>query len=367
MQRAKRVLVCLVSVAMSVGLAGLAPASARPAPAASARVLREQQPHRDVRLPARLKVGNTLILHHALRTNAKQLVTVKARAFHRRTGREVSARDVAVIHKPSGRASVRLSGRVAMRVRVTLTAPATDRFSAFRQSRVYRTKASSSYKGPGELLGSGMGGPGKDAAKVRSWLVEAVGSAVVGDVYGWALGALFGSDGNAVDLQPVMDQLNEIKAQLNMISEKIDELNKEIDLNACQAQTTAAARAVAVIQDANDQMINLVTAKEARPSALNAWADQVLAVGGVGASIKEIHNVLAGIAGPTGSIGACAKAYRNDWKVPLGEADYYQRVWAYTSYFMRTELLAANIVVEASHYKAALGVQDGWQTDAQAS
>ena len=65
-------------------------------------------------------------------------------------------------------------------------------------------------------------------------------------------------------------------------------------------------------------------------------------------------NVLAGIAGPTRSIGACAKAYRNDWKVPLGEADYYQRVWAYTSYFMRTELLAANIVVEASHYKAAL-------------
>ena len=345
----RRALAAVVATSMMVGLVVASPAQAVEPVAAGAKT---QQPRKPVTFPKELKrKGKTRILAGPLRTNAGQKVQVVVKATHRKSGKPASGRDVATLYKPNGRTRVRLSGRTAMRVKIILKAPAVEGYSAFRVHQTYLTKRSKRYDGPYRSQLVGASGPGQVFTKVLGWLVESIASQGVGMVFGWAMGAIFGSGGDQ-NLQPIMDQLNEIKAQLNIISEKIDQLSRQVDFNACQAQTTAAARAVGVITDANDQLLTLVKSKESNAKELDRWSDQVLAVGGIGASLKEIHNVVAGLAGTNGSIGACGKAYRNNWKVALDEASYYDQIWAYTSFFMQTQLLASNLVVEAAHYKA---------------
>lgn len=334
-------------------MAGLVAAPPALAVEPVAKAVKTQQPRTPVKLPKKMKwIGKTRLLPGTIRTNAGQKVQVVVKAQHRKKGKRASGRDVATLYKPNGRAWVRLSGRTALRVKIILKAPAVEGYSAFRVHRTYLTKRSKKYDGPTRSQLVGASGPGQVFSKVLGWLVESVASEGVGMVFGWAMGAIFGGGGEQQNLQPIMDQLNEIKAQLNVITEKIDQLSRQVDFNACQAQTTAAARAVGVITDANDQLLNLVKSREANAKELDRWSDQVLAVGGLGASLKEIHNVVAGLAGTNGSIGACGKAYRNNWKVALDEADYYDQVWAYTTYFMQTQLLASNLLVEAAHYKA---------------
>ncbi len=346
----RRGFVVVVVTSLMTGLVASPPAlAAEPV----AKGVKTQQPRKPVKLPTKLKrMGKTRILPGTIRTNAGQKVQVVVKAQHRNRGKYASGRDVATVYKPNGRTWVRLSGRTALRVKVILKAPAVEGYSAFRVQRTYLTDRSKKYDGPNRKQLVGASGPGEVFSKVLGWLVESVASEGVGAVFGWAMGAIFGGGGEQQNLQPIMDQLNEIKAQLNVITAKIDQLSRQVDFNACQAQTTAAARAVAVITDANDQLLTLVKSKEANAKELDRWSDQVLAVGGLGASLKEIHNVVAGLAKTNGSIGACGKAYLNDWKVALDEADYYDQVWAYTSYFMQTQLLATNLLIEAAHYKA---------------
>lgn len=288
------------------------------------------------------------VVQGPLRTNAGQRITVTA-VGRTPKGKRVAADSLRTLQQPK-QFSVWAAPRT--RVVVRLSAPATPKYAAFSQRYKVRVKGrvpANRTRG----FAVGMQAAGTPWADFWAGLLQSFTDEYFGGTAGFVLSALMGSNGKSNELQPILDELKKIQSQINDISDQINDLRRDVAFAACQGQTTEAAQAVAVIQTANQRYINLIKSKETSPALLSRWVEEVLNVTSVQTSINTIHNVLTGLGGTTGSLGACGQALQAKWVKPLDEDGYYRMLWNYLGFFYQAEVLGMNMLIDANHYKAA--------------
>lgn len=320
-------------------VAGSAPAQAADEPRVKQKIVANAD------LPIGINgYGRTLISSGPMRTNAGQRarVTVTVRT---RKGKKVPGKRFKVIRTGKGKVWVKADLRQTSKVTIVMKAPRKGKYAAMRKIRRFTVR-------PMEAADlGGKGGNSSAWTKLFTFVGESVAGALIGEVVGWGISALFDAD-KPNDLQPILNKLDEIQQSLNVISSQINDLQKDLRNATCDIQTSGAAKAVSNIQSFNADLRSMIKNRNTSGKDLENWVDNAIRSDSLRSDLGTLDKILMGQGGSGGSVKACASALLDTWVQPLDEAGYYSKLWAYMSYFQQAELLGLNSLVEAYHYMA---------------
>jgi hypothetical protein len=352
----------MIGTLASVGLLFTsAPANASPSPptlgvAGSASTAASTPQKVRLGLPQRIKErGTTVLLKKPTFTNAGQRVRVTVEVKSRQ-GRGVTSSDARVVRK-HGRVALDLSGRTWVRATVSWHAKASAGYAPYSKTRVYKSWKKTYRAGYPATGANRVGVEWKD---VLSGLLTAVASEFGGGAAGWAVGFLFSmtDDPKPDPIGEIKKQLEQMAAQLDSISSKLSDLERQSAFQACAQQTQVGTDAVATINTQAKQFRRYMNPDNPNKDRKDwvRWANDVLDTrNGSLQRLETLRLQLLSKGGTAGALQQCGEAFRLKWEgdQALGEAAYYENMWTYLNYFYQAQILGLDNVVEAYHLLAA--------------